>query len=128
MTKKSMPTLSIALSTCLVCLMLSACGGSGSMTSAATTPTEAPPALDPATTSINGISVPVVPNPALATATVAGVDANSNGIRDEVDRAVAVSYGSTPTEHAATTTDAARNTLDFLQVVQRSVLIVRLTA
>jgi len=102
--------------------------GGGSMTSAATTPTEAPPALDPATTSINGISVPVAPNPALATATVAGVEAISNGIRDEVDRAVALSYGSTPTEHAATTTDAARNTLNFLEAVQRSVLIIRLTA
>lgn len=38
---------------------------------------------------INGISVPPEPDPVQNNATVAGVDANSNGVRDDVERTIA---------------------------------------
>lgn len=38
---------------------------------------------------INGISVPPEPDPAINDATLAGVDANSNGVRDDVERVIA---------------------------------------
>lgn len=40
---------------------------------------------------INGISVPPEPDPVQNNATVAGVDVNSNGVRDDVERKIVVS-------------------------------------
>ena len=42
---------------------------------------------------INGISVPPVPDSTTNSATVAGVDSNGNGIRDDVDRVLATEFG-----------------------------------
>jgi small basic protein len=57
-------------------ILLSACGGaSGSSTNSANT--------------VNGITVPPVPDPTLNAATLAGVDSNSNGVRDDVERSIA---------------------------------------
>lgn len=42
---------------------------------------------------INGITVPPEPAPSINNATLAGVDVNGNGVRDDVDRAIAVLYG-----------------------------------
>ena len=42
---------------------------------------------------INGIAVPPVPDSTANLATVNGVDSNSNGIRDDVDRALATEFG-----------------------------------
>ena len=61
-------------------MLLSACGG-GSKSSA-----------DTATT-INGITVPPAPDPVANNATLAGVDSNNNGVRDDVDRLVASKFG-----------------------------------
>ncbi len=44
---------------------------------------------------INGISVPPEPDASLNTATLAGVDSDKNGIRDDVDRVMAREFGST---------------------------------
>jgi len=46
---------------------------------------------------INGISVP--PMPANSTATVAGVDSNGNGVRDDVERALATRLGAKPSHY-----------------------------
>lgn len=64
-----------------VCL-LSACGGGsgGDSTTGNTTPT---------VEKINGIEVPPAPDTAKNNATLAGVDSNSNGVRDDVERAIA---------------------------------------
>ena len=42
---------------------------------------------------INGISVPPVPDTTANLATIAGVDLNGNGIRDDVDRVLATEFG-----------------------------------
>jgi hypothetical protein len=57
-------------------ILLSACdGGSSSSPNTATT--------------INGITVPPAPDPATNNATLAGVDSNNNGVRDDVERKIA---------------------------------------
>lgn len=45
---------------------------------------------------INGITVPPEPAPALNNATVAGVDVNNNGVRDDVERIIARKSQTTP--------------------------------
>jgi len=55
---------------------------------------------------INGISVPPEPAPALNNATLAGVDVNGNGVRDDVERVVAKNSRD-PKEFAALLTYAA---------------------
>ncbi len=60
------------------CFFLSACGGGGSGGSKTVNGVE----------TINGIVVPPDPGSA-ASATLAGVDANQNGVRDEVERSIA---------------------------------------
>lgn len=67
------------LSTVTVCMLLGACGGgSGGSTPPPTT-----------TETINGITVPLEPSAALRDASLAGVDSNANGVRDEVERLLA---------------------------------------
>ncbi len=51
-------------------------------------------------TTINGIPVPPDPGPA-NDSTLAGIDSNHNGVRDDVERAIAARYGSNPTEWKA---------------------------
>lgn len=68
--------------------VLAACGGGGGSTGAPET--TMPPGADP--TIINGITVPPDPG-AAGNATVVGIDTDTNGIRDDVDRLIATKYG-----------------------------------
>jgi hypothetical protein len=73
--------MSIAVAnTLLALLLLTSCGGSGNGD------TETPIV---ATEVINKITVPIAPDPAKNIATIAGVDINKNGVRDDVERAIA---------------------------------------
>jgi hypothetical protein len=64
----------------LCAVLITSCGGGSSSTSSSS----------PANTEvINGITVPPEPNPTINNATVAGVDANNNGVRDDVERVLA---------------------------------------
>ncbi len=47
------------------------------------------------TTMINGVAVPPEPPSALNDATLAGVDSNNNGVRDDVERVLAKQFGGT---------------------------------
>jgi hypothetical protein len=62
---------------------LVSCGGSGNSStntgSGSTAPTEV----------INGIVVPLEPDPVANKATLAGIDTNNNGVRDDVERKIA---------------------------------------
>jgi hypothetical protein len=42
---------------------------------------------------INGITVPPEPSPALNNATLTGIDVNNNGVRDDVERIIAIESG-----------------------------------
>ena len=44
---------------------------------------------------INGISVPPEPSSSMNNATLAGVDTNNNGVRDDVERLIAQKFGGT---------------------------------
>ena len=72
---------SIGMAACL----LSACGGGASTPTTPATPME----------QINGIAVPPDPG-AQGKATLLGVDANGNGVRDDVERVLAEMTGTTP--------------------------------
>ncbi len=54
---------------------------------------------------INGLQVPPDPGPA-GVATVAGIDTDGNGIRDDVDRFIASNHGSSAAQVAATRVSA----------------------
>jgi hypothetical protein len=76
---KQLITLTAVVAMCGV-LLASCGGGSGGSTSKAEV--------------INGITVPPEPDATLNAATLAGVDSNSNGVRDDVERKIADSFGS----------------------------------
>ena len=63
--------------------LVAACGGGGGGTSAP------PPAPAGNTSTINGISVPPEPEATSNAATLAGIDTNANGVRDDVERSIA---------------------------------------
>ena len=71
------------------------CGGGGSLS-----PIYQPVNSTQSAELINGISVPKSPGDQ-QDATVAGIDSDGNGIRDEVDRAIATQYGFDPIKYAA---------------------------
>lgn len=48
---------------------------------------------------INGIAVPPEPNPSENKSTLAGVDSNANGIRDDVERGIAAQFGLNPEKY-----------------------------
>ena len=72
----------------LVAVTLSACGGGSN------------------TEKINGISVPPLPNSTENQASIAGVDTNNNGIRDDVDRTLATEFGQNAAAHQVAVTFA----------------------
>ena len=76
--------------------LLSACGGGSSTFPFAIGTTSSNASLNV----INGIVVPPDPGEA-ADATLAGVDSDGNGIRDEIDRWIATKYGNKPGSLAA---------------------------
>jgi hypothetical protein len=78
--------MSIAVAITLLSLvLLTGCGGSGNAD------TESPAV---ATEVINKITVPLAPDPVANNSTVAGIDSNANGVRDDAERVVATA--STP--------------------------------
>lgn len=52
---------------------------------------------------INGIKVPPVPDAKINNATIAGVDSDGNGVRDDIDRLIAEKFGNDPIRHHAVT-------------------------
>lgn len=69
--------------------LLASCGGGGGGTATAPTSSE----------TIYGIPVP--PATSADTSTVIGLDSNRNGLRDEVERALALDYGQKPAAYEA---------------------------
>ena len=68
------------LSVVIACAaLLASCGGGNDSTSTA----------EPKMEVINGITVPPEPAPSINNATLAGVDMNANGVRDDVERIIA---------------------------------------
>jgi hypothetical protein len=99
MKNESVTKLRMTLTVFLACLVLSGCSGGGSATAA-------PAAINPATTVINGVVVP--PDPGTqARASLVGVDTNTNGVRDEVERGLAIYSGTTKVEFDAAMKAAA---------------------
>ncbi|MFZ1235265.1 MAG: hypothetical protein WAQ53_18540 [Thiofilum sp.] len=84
-------------------LLLSACGGGGGSTNITTptptpvptpTPTPVPtPTPTPTPETINGIVVPPEPDATVNNASIQGVDINTNGVRDDVERKIAQEFG-----------------------------------
>lgn len=99
---KLMKIIKTAIIVATAITLLTACGGGGGLTgiiakdgSSGTTSTAAPGTSLASPEIINGIVVP--PNPGSAKdATLAGVDVDNNGIRDEIDRWIATKYGDKP--------------------------------
>ena len=83
----------------LALLVLHACGGGGGGS-----------ATSPPTSSniINGLVVPPDPGVA-ANITIAGIDSNNNGIRDEIDRFIATKYGGNSNQVVAAQVSASAN-------------------
>lgn len=77
------------ISVLLAALLLTGCG-SGSGATAQDQSISNPPTT---AQSINGIAVPPDPDPAANNATLLGVDSNNNGVRDDVERQIASTYG-----------------------------------
>jgi hypothetical protein len=72
----------------MLILLLSSCGEKMEIVSSVSTN---PSTVKTGTTElINGIAVPPEPDPVANNATLAGVDSNSNGVRDDVERQIAI--------------------------------------
>lgn len=76
-------------------MLVSACGGSGSGSSATGGGVEQNPSQV-----VNGVTVPPIPDATQNAATVAGVDSNSNGVRDDIDRYLAEKFGNIQSDYA----------------------------
>lgn len=91
-----------AIHTALLVFLLSSCGGKeeattyNESTSSTSTTTDATTPSGTTTTAntelINGIPVPPEPDPTANNATLAGIDVNGNGVRDDVERKIAEKY------------------------------------
>ena len=83
---------------CAFCLTgagaLAGCGGGHAAL------TQATAGVPPNQLVINGVPVPPDPGPTVD-ATLAGIDVNHNGVRDDVERAIAAKYGANKQEWAA---------------------------
>ncbi len=55
---------------------------------------------------INGNAVPPQPDPLLNAATIAGIDTNSNGVRDDIDRLIASKFGTNQQDFAVAVANA----------------------
>ena len=80
--------------------LLAGCGSGGSGEDSGSPPTIASGGVAAAVTVINGVSVPPDPGSTSKTS-LAGVDGNANGIRDDVERELALFYGKSPAMHSA---------------------------
>lgn len=81
---------------------LSACGGGGG----------APSTSSQGVDVINGITVPPMPEASANQATLAGLDSNTNGIRDDIERQIATDFGAIPERFAVVSEHA-----QLLQIV-----------
>lgn len=113
-----------------LCCFLAACGGGGGSDQTQAQET------------INGIVVPPLPDAATNSASIAGVDANSNGIRDDVERRLASEFGADPAalpvarQHAVRIQAAITNPtqanrqsyIDFSRCVSDTAMLRRLSA
>lgn len=92
-------------------LLLVACGGGNSDTPSATSITSTSEGKKEALAVpstwiprgyqvINGITVPPEPSPIVNNSTLAGVDLNKNGVRDDVERVIAMEFGSVARKYA----------------------------
>ena len=88
---------------CLIFAVLSACGGGNSPTQISSSPRTNGEM-------VNGVKVPSAP-PAQLNATVIGVDGNSDGVRDDVERVLAAQFG---VEQNSRLIDLARAYQSFL--------------
>jgi hypothetical protein len=105
MVNMGLPKICFRLSIIAVSAILASCGGGDNSTETATEQAQAavPGAWTgraPKVEVINGITVPPEPSLAANNATLAGVDANANGVRDDVDRKLAKAQ-LTPAEYSA---------------------------
>lgn len=82
----------------LALLLLTACGSGNAPSSAQSQSTSQPPTAPQV---INGIAVPPEPNPVANNATLLGVDSNNNGVRDDVERQIATTYGTNAAKYDA---------------------------
>jgi hypothetical protein len=81
------PTIRLTIITAAASMLVAACGGSGSSSE--------PIAKE----RINGIEVPPAPDPVANAATLAGVDVDGNGLRDDIDRLLAMEFGTDTAAH-----------------------------
>jgi hypothetical protein len=77
-------------------VLVASCGGSGSSSDAVVAER------------INGVAVPPLPDPVASAATLAGVDVDGNGVRDDLDRRIATEFGTDPAMHALARDHARR--------------------
>ena len=70
---------------------------------------------------INGIAVPSEPDTTVNQSTLAGVDSNGNGIRDDVDRMLAREFGLDPTAYQEAVRYAKTQQMALLNPTQASV-------
>lgn len=85
----------LGLTVSCVFLIAACSGGSNSSADEKKPPTGTEPTTpsQPVNDIINGIKVPPLPDPKINDATQAGVDSNSNGIRDDVERLLVKEFG-----------------------------------
>ncbi|WP_370307614.1 hypothetical protein [Sinimarinibacterium flocculans] len=93
----------LATSACL----LTACGGGGGGGSSGTL--------------INGIAVPPEPDPELNNTTVAGIDSNDNGVRDDVERHLAQQLGVDPARYSKALAHARAEQTAILTLTEEAV-------
>ena len=73
----------------VICSLLAGCGKDKNSNRSNNVSTEA----------INNILVPPEPEPATNMASIAGIDSNNNGLRDDVERIIAFKFGSNPIKY-----------------------------
>jgi hypothetical protein len=83
-------SLRIAIITMMCGLFLTGCGGGGGGDGGNTNSSN--------TQTINGIAVPPLPEPTRNNSTLAGIDTNNNGVRDDVERYIATKFGDNKTK------------------------------
>lgn len=102
MTSRNLKRAGILGLTASCVFLIAACSGGGSSSADGQKPaagTEPTTPSQPADEVINGIKVPPLPDPKINDATQAGVDSNSNGIRDDVERILVTEFGANKAEY-----------------------------
>ena len=79
--------------------LIAACSGGSNSSADEKNNTNPPTSIGTAEDTINGIKVPPLPDPKINDSTQAGVDSNSNGIRDDVERILVTEFGANKAEY-----------------------------